>query len=197
MKIRPVNDRILVKPFKAPEMRGSLFLPEQAQGEVLAGIVDAVGPGKGFEGPGRTLHFTPIAKATLTQELEEGSRALLEAMATEPVAIVVHERSALQVSIGDVVVFGRYSGAKVEAFGRELFLLREDELLAVVEDVPQDWIDKNEDILKAGQLGVQEASDIMGVDPGAGGVVVGLDGKELTVLDDEPGDEPPPLVRLE
>lgn len=40
---------------------------------------------------------------------------------------------ALDVSIGDRILFGEYSGAEMEVEGEELLILREDEVLAVVE----------------------------------------------------------------
>jgi len=43
------------------------------------------------------------------------------------------ERVAMQVKVGDRVLFGKYSGTDVTVNGTELVLLREDEIFAVVE----------------------------------------------------------------
>ena len=43
------------------------------------------------------------------------------------------ERSKLAVSKGDVVLFAKYSGTEVEVDGKELLVMRESDLLAVVE----------------------------------------------------------------
>jgi chaperonin GroES len=43
------------------------------------------------------------------------------------------ERGALTVKKGDVVIFAKYSGTEVEVDGKELLIMRESDLLAVVE----------------------------------------------------------------
>ena len=42
-------------------------------------------------------------------------------------------RAGAQVAEGDVVLFGKYSGSNVELDGGELLMIKEDEILAVVE----------------------------------------------------------------
>jgi len=42
------------------------------------------------------------------------------------------ERLALNVKVGDTVLFGKYSGSDVEVSGRELKILRENDILAKV-----------------------------------------------------------------
>ena len=44
------------------------------------------------------------------------------------------ERVPLQVSEGDKVLFGKYSGTEVTVNGEEHLILRESELLAILED---------------------------------------------------------------
>ena len=41
---------------------------------------------------------------------------------------------AMQVSEGDRVLFGKYSGTEVNIDGEELLILREDEILAIITD---------------------------------------------------------------
>ncbi len=42
------------------------------------------------------------------------------------------ERGALSVSVGDEVIYGKYSGSEVEVDGREVKILRETDILAKV-----------------------------------------------------------------
>ena len=43
------------------------------------------------------------------------------------------ERVALEVKAGDRILFGKYSGAEIKLDGTEYLILREDEILGVVE----------------------------------------------------------------
>lgn len=40
---------------------------------------------------------------------------------------------ALAVKIGDVVLFGKYSGTEVKVAGEELVVMREDDIMGVIE----------------------------------------------------------------
>jgi chaperonin GroES len=40
---------------------------------------------------------------------------------------------ALAVKVGDVVLFGKYSGTEVKVAGEELVVMREDDIMAVIE----------------------------------------------------------------
>lgn len=41
---------------------------------------------------------------------------------------------ALQVKVGDKVLFGKYSGTEVKLDGEEILVMREDDIMAVLED---------------------------------------------------------------
>jgi chaperonin GroES len=43
------------------------------------------------------------------------------------------DRLALSVKIGDRVLFGKYSGTEVKIDGQELVVMREDDIMAVIE----------------------------------------------------------------
>ncbi len=43
------------------------------------------------------------------------------------------ERAPMNVKKGDIVLFAKYSGSEVEVDGKELLIMRESDLLAVVE----------------------------------------------------------------
>ena len=44
-----------------------------------------------------------------------------------------NERVALQVSVGDQVLFGKYAGTAVKVDGEEVLIMREEDVLAIVE----------------------------------------------------------------
>ena len=44
------------------------------------------------------------------------------------------EQRALDVKAGDKVLFGKYSGTEVKVDGEELLVMREDDIMAVIED---------------------------------------------------------------
>ncbi|WML91329.1 co-chaperone GroES [Thiothrix lacustris] len=43
------------------------------------------------------------------------------------------ERIALQVKVGDKVLFGKYAGTTVKMDGQEVLIMREEDLLAIIE----------------------------------------------------------------
>ena len=95
MKIRPLDDRLVVKPLEAETKTASgIYLPESAKEKPTQGKVIAVGPGK------------------LTDE---------------------GQRITLAVKKGDKVLYGKYSGNEIEVDGEKVVILRENELLGIVE----------------------------------------------------------------
>ena len=44
------------------------------------------------------------------------------------------KRTALDVKAGDLILFGKYSGQEIKLDGEEYLIMREDEVLAVVDD---------------------------------------------------------------
>ncbi|CAA6819409.1 MAG: Heat shock protein 60 family co-chaperone GroES [uncultured Thiotrichaceae bacterium] len=45
-----------------------------------------------------------------------------------------NERVALQVTVGDKVLFGKYAGTAVKVDGEEVLIMREEDVLAVIEE---------------------------------------------------------------
>ena len=43
----------------------------------------------------------------------------------------------LDIKVGDTVLFGKYSGTEIKISGQDYLILREDEVLGVVEGVPE------------------------------------------------------------
>ena len=95
MKLRPLEDRIVVRQSEAEETTaGGIVLPDTAQEKPHQGTVVAVGPGN---------------------LLDSG------------------ERGKLSVAKGDEVLYAKYSGTEVEIEGDTYVILKETDVLAVVE----------------------------------------------------------------
>lgn len=96
MKVKPLQDRILIKRIEEEEKtKGGIIIPDAAKEKPQEGMVVAVGDGK---------------------TLESGKKA------------------PLTVKPGDKILFGKYSGTEIKVDGEEHLILREDDVLAIVED---------------------------------------------------------------
>jgi chaperonin GroES len=94
-KVRPLDDRVLVRPNDAEaKTKEGIYLPEGAKEKPMVGVVVAAGPGK---------------------LSDEG------------------KRTPTSVKKGDTVVYGKYAGTEVEIDGVKLMIVRESELLGVLE----------------------------------------------------------------
>jgi chaperonin GroES len=95
MKIRPLQDRIIVKRIDEEETtKGGIIIPDSAKEKPQEGKVSAVGKGKiGDDG----------------------------------------KINPLDVKKGDRVLFSKYSGTEVNIDGEEHLIIREDDVLGVVE----------------------------------------------------------------
>jgi chaperonin GroES len=95
MKIRPLQDRILVQPIREKEVRkGGIIIPDSAKEKPIEGRVTAVGAGKvGDDG----------------------------------------KRVALDVKVGDKVLYSKYGGTEIKIEGEDFLLMREDDILGIVE----------------------------------------------------------------
>jgi chaperonin GroES len=95
MKIRPLNDRVLVKRLSEEVMtKGGIIIPDSAQEKPAEGEVVAVGPGK----------------------LEDNGK-----------------RVAPGVKAGEKVLFSKYGGTEVKIEGEDYLIMREDDILGVIE----------------------------------------------------------------
>ena len=95
MKIRPLNDRILVKRLEEEEKTaGGIIIPDSAKEKPAEGEIVAVGPGK----------------------LSDAG-----------------ERVAMNVTVGDRVLFSKYGGTDVKLDGEDYLIMREDDILGVIE----------------------------------------------------------------
>ncbi|RJQ41138.1 MAG: co-chaperone GroES [Dehalococcoidia bacterium] len=93
VKIKPLADRLVVKPMEREEKtKSGLILPDTAKEKPQEGEVIAVGPGK---------------------MSDEGTRI------------------AMDVKVGDIVIYARYGGTEIKLDDEELIILRESDVLAV------------------------------------------------------------------
>jgi chaperonin GroES len=95
MAIRPLDDRIVIKPLDAEEKSaGGILLPDSAKEKPQRAKVLAVGEGR---------------------VSDEGKRI------------------PLTVKVGDEILFGKYAGTEIKWKGEELRILRENEVLALIQ----------------------------------------------------------------
>jgi chaperonin GroES len=95
MKLRPLQDRIIVKRLEEETMTaGGIFIPETAKEKPMKGEVIAVGKGKKTE-DGKVI---PV-----------------------------------DVKKGDKVLFGKYAGTEIKIDGEEFLIMREDDILGIME----------------------------------------------------------------
>ena len=96
MKLKPLGDRLIVKPLDEEEATASgIVLPDTAKEKPQKGSVLAVGDGRWDE---------------------DGEK-----------------RIPLDVSEGDTVLYSKYGGTEVKVDGDDLLVLRESDVLAVVQ----------------------------------------------------------------
>ncbi|MGC8718620.1 MAG: co-chaperone GroES [Thermodesulforhabdaceae bacterium] len=95
MKLRPLNDRVVVKRIEEEQRTaGGIIIPDTAKEKPIQGEVVAVGTGK---------------------LMEDGSR------------------KPLDVKVGDRVLFSKYAGTEVKVGTEEVLIMREDDILAIIE----------------------------------------------------------------
>ena len=95
MKLRPLQDRILVQHVKEDEKtKGGIIIPDTAKEKPIEGTVIAAGSGK----------------------LSEAGK-----------------RIALDVKKDDRILFGKYSGTEVKIEGEVYIIMREDDVLGVIQ----------------------------------------------------------------
>jgi chaperonin GroES len=95
MKLRPLQDRVIVKQTEAEEKtKSGIFLPDAAKEKPTRGKVVSVGPGR----------------------LDDKGKAM-----------------EIPVRVGDTVYYGKYSGTEIEVDGQKFVILRESDLLGVLE----------------------------------------------------------------
>ncbi len=95
MKIRPLQDRVIVKRLEEEQKtKGGIIIPDTAKEKPIEGEVIAVGKGK---------------------ILEDGKIAKLD------------------VKVGDRVLFSKYGGTEVKIEGVDYLIMREDDILGIID----------------------------------------------------------------
>ena len=95
MKIRPLQDRVIVKRIEEEEKsKGGIIIPDTAKEKPQEGKVVAVGKGKAND-DGKII--------------------------------------PLDVKVNDRILFGKYSGAEINIDGVEHLIMREEDILGVIE----------------------------------------------------------------
>ncbi len=95
MKIRPLQDRVIVKRVEEEEKtKGGIIIPDTAKEKPIEGKVVAVGKGK----------------------VREDGKV-----------------QRLDVKKGNRILFGKYAGTEIKIEGEEHLIMREDDILGVIE----------------------------------------------------------------
>ena len=95
MKIRPLQDRVMVKRLEEEQKTaGGIIIPDTAKEKPQKGEIIAAGPGK---------------------KSEDG------------------KLMPLDVKAGDKVLFSKYAGTEIKVEGEELLIMREDDIMGVIE----------------------------------------------------------------
>ena len=95
MKIKPLQDRVIVKRIEEEETtKGGIIIPDSAKEKPQEGEIVAVGPGK-------------VA--------DDGKKI------------------PLAVKAGDRVLFGKYAGTEIKLEDEEHLIMREDDILGIIE----------------------------------------------------------------
>ena len=92
----------------------------------------------------RPLHDRVIVKRLEEERMSAGGIVIPDSAAEKPVqgkviavgkGKILEDGSvrALDVKVGDKILFGKYSGTEVKVDGEELLVMREEDLLAVIE----------------------------------------------------------------
>ncbi|MHC4641656.1 MAG: co-chaperone GroES [Planctomycetota bacterium] len=95
MKLRPLDDRVVIKQLDAEEKTsGGIILPDAAQEKPQIGKIVAIGPGK---------------------LLDDG------------------KRGKMSVKKNDEVIYGKYMGSEIEIDREKYVILRESDILGIIE----------------------------------------------------------------
>ena len=88
--MKPINDRVVVKPSPAEEKTaGGIIIPDTAKEKPQKGEIVAVGPGK--------------------------------------------DGNLMTVSVGDIVLYGKYAGQELQHDGETYLIMREDDVLVILD----------------------------------------------------------------
>ncbi len=92
----------------------------------------------------RPLHDRVIVKRMEEERMSAGGIVIPDSATEKPVRGKVlavgngkildnGEKRALDINVGDNILFGKYSGTEVKVDGEELLVMREEDIMAVIE----------------------------------------------------------------
>jgi chaperonin GroES len=92
----------------------------------------------------RPLHDRVIVKRMEEERMSAGGIVIPDSATEKPVRGEVlavgngkildnGEKRALDINVGDTILFGKYSGTEVKVEGEELLVMREEDIMAVIE----------------------------------------------------------------
>jgi len=92
----------------------------------------------------RPLHDRVIVKRMEEERVSAGGIVIPDSATEKPIRGEVlavgngkilenGEKRALDIEVGDTVLFGKYSGTEVKVDGEELLVMREEDVMAVIE----------------------------------------------------------------
>ena len=92
----------------------------------------------------RPLHDRVIVKRMEEERMSAGGIVIPDSATEKPIRGEVlavgngkildnGEKRALDISVGDAILFGKYSGTEVKVDGEELLVMREEDIMAVIE----------------------------------------------------------------
>jgi len=92
----------------------------------------------------RPLHDRVIVKRMEEERMSAGGIVIPDSATEKPVRGVVlavgngkilenGDKRALDIKVGDTILFGKYSGTEVKVDGEELLVMREEDIMAVIE----------------------------------------------------------------
>ena len=107
MKFRPLHDRVLIEVLDSEEKTaGGIIIPDTAKEKPQEGKVVAIGPGA---------------------KTEEGKLVAIGSGArTEDGKII-----PMDVKVGDLVLFGKWSGTEVKIDGKEYSIMKESDIMGI------------------------------------------------------------------
>lgn len=94
MKLKPLHDRIAIKPIEQEEKTaGGIIIPDTAKEKPMKGEVVAIG--KGIRDANGTVH-------------------------------------ALELKVGDKVLYGKWAGTEVKIDGQDLIIMKETDVMGII-----------------------------------------------------------------
>ncbi len=94
MKIKPLEDRVVVKPAPPDEkVQGGIIIPDTAKEKPQKGEIVAIGPGKVSDSG---------------------------------------EKIPMTVKVGNIILYGKYSGTEVTIDREDYLIIRESDILAII-----------------------------------------------------------------